>query len=68
MNNIEKQISLNKPEKRKNVEQRWKTFLENTQDIFSKIWCATVGWGSGNVIFYFCMLLFSILFALLLLF
>ena len=28
--NIEKQISLNKPEKRKKFEQKWKPLLENT--------------------------------------
>ena len=28
--NIEKQISLSKPEKRKNFEQKWKPLLENT--------------------------------------
>ena len=30
MKNIEKQISLNKREKRKNFEQKWKLLLENT--------------------------------------
>ena len=28
--NIEKQISLNKPKKQKNFEQKWKPLLENT--------------------------------------
>ena len=28
--NIEKQINLNKPEKQKNFEQKWKPLLENT--------------------------------------
>ena len=28
--NIEKQISLNKPEKQKKFEQKWKLLLENT--------------------------------------
>ena len=28
--NIEKQISLSKPEKRKKIEQKWKPLLENT--------------------------------------
>ena len=32
--NIEKQISLNKPEKRKTFKQKWKPLLENTWHVF----------------------------------
>ena len=36
--NFEKRISLSKPEKRKNLEQKWKPLLDNTEDILWNIW------------------------------
>ena len=34
LKNIGKQKSVNKPEKGKHFEQKWKPFLENTKNIF----------------------------------
>ena len=52
--NIEKQISLNKPEKRKNFEQKRKPLLENISHILKYMVVQQLGWGRGNdAIFYF---------------